>query len=111
MVEAQALLDAGRPFHAHEVFEDAWKNAPDGEEQFWRGLAQVAVGLTHAARGNLVGAATLLHRGAENVGGHAATHPGPVHGMDAAALAGQARALAGRARAGEAPDAAAFRLR
>ncbi|MYT22433.1 DUF309 domain-containing protein, partial [Streptomyces sp. SID7760] len=25
VAEAQRLLDAGMPFHAHEVFEDAWK--------------------------------------------------------------------------------------
>jgi uncharacterized protein len=31
--EAQKLLDAGRPFHAHEVFEDAWKAARDAPQQ------------------------------------------------------------------------------
>src|SRR5690349_2365361 len=29
--EAQQLLDDGKPFHAHEVFEDAWKTGPDDE--------------------------------------------------------------------------------
>ncbi|MET9540019.1 DUF309 domain-containing protein, partial [Streptomyces sp. NPDC006553] len=29
--EAQRLLDAGMPFHAHEVFEDAWKSGPESE--------------------------------------------------------------------------------
>jgi hypothetical protein len=62
--EAQALLDAGKPFHAHEVFEDAWKSGPTGERALWRGLAQLAVGLTHAARGNTTGGARLLRRGA-----------------------------------------------
>jgi uncharacterized protein len=65
LVEAQRLLDAGRPFHAHEVFEDAWKGEPGPERELWRGLAQLAVGLTHAARGNLAGAASLLRRGAD----------------------------------------------
>lgn len=51
VTQAQALLDAGKPFHAHEVFEDAWKSGPEGERALWRGLAQLAVGLTHAARG------------------------------------------------------------
>ena len=59
LAEAQELLDAGRPFHAHEVLEDAWKSAPDADRQLWRGLAELAVGLTHAARGNARGAATL----------------------------------------------------
>ncbi|MET7605460.1 DUF309 domain-containing protein [Streptomyces avermitilis] len=64
VTEAQALLDAGKPFHAHEVFEDAWKSGPEEESALWRGLAQLAVGLTHAARGNTTGGARLLRRGA-----------------------------------------------
>src|ERR1700710_1377725 len=37
--EAQRLLDAGRPFHAHEVLEDAWKSAPEDERQLVPGGA------------------------------------------------------------------------
>ena len=87
--EAQALLDAGRPFHAHEVLEDAWKSAPDAERELWRGLAQLAVGLTHALRGNAAGAATLLQRGAGNIAGYAAAPP---HGIDVEGLVRWARA-------------------
>ena len=72
LAEAQALLDANRPFHAHEVLEDAWKSAPEDERELWRGLAQLAVGLTHALRGNARGAATLLERGAGNRDGYRA---------------------------------------
>jgi predicted metal-dependent hydrolase len=61
------LLAEGRPFHAHEVFEAAWKSAPGPERELWRGLAQVAVGLTHARRGNPRGAIALLRRGAGHV--------------------------------------------
>jgi hypothetical protein len=64
------LLAEGRPFHAHEVFEAAWKAAPEPERELWRGLAQIAVGLTHARRGNARGAVTLLRRGAERVRGY-----------------------------------------
>jgi hypothetical protein len=64
LAEAQRLLDAGMPFHAHEVLEDMWKTAPERERPLWRALAQLAVGLTHAARGNSRGAATLLNRAA-----------------------------------------------
>ena len=71
-----SLLAEGRPFHAHEVFEAAWKSAPDEDREFWRGLAQIAVGLTHARRGNARGAATLLRRGAAGVRGHAGDLPG-----------------------------------
>jgi uncharacterized protein len=81
--EAQALLDAGRPFHAHEVLEDAWKSAPETEGQLWRGLAPIAVGLTHAARGNAKGAATLIARGAANLAPYAADPP---HGVAVDAL-------------------------
>ena len=83
IAEAQKLLDAGRPFHAHEVLEDAWKSAPEEERQLWRGLAQLAVGLTHAARGNRTGAATLIERGAGNIAPYAAAPP---HGIDVPAL-------------------------
>ena len=83
LAEAQELLDAGRPFHAHEVLEDAWKSCPVDERQLWRGLAQLAVGLTHAARGNAKGAATLIQRGADNIAPYAADPP---HGIDVAGL-------------------------
>jgi hypothetical protein len=88
VTEAQALLDAGRPFHAHEVLEDAWKAAPAAERQLWRGLAQLAVGLTHAARGNARGAARLVERGAGTVAPYAQAPP---HGLDVAGLLAWAR--------------------
>ncbi|MFL6287435.1 MAG: DUF309 domain-containing protein [Actinomycetes bacterium] len=67
LVEAQRLLDAGRPFHAHEVLEGTWKAAPPGERNLWQGLAQLAVGLTHALRGNAPGAASVLRRGRDQI--------------------------------------------
>jgi hypothetical protein len=67
LLEAQRLLDNGMPFHAHEVLEDAWKTAPEARRALWKGLAQLAVGATHAARGNLTGAVTLLRRGADHI--------------------------------------------
>ncbi|RBY96359.1 DUF309 domain-containing protein [Blastococcus sp. TF02-8] len=108
LAEAQTLLDAGRPFHAHEVLEDAWKTAPDEERQLWRGLAQLAVGLTHAARGNDPGAATLLQRGAENVAPYAERRP---HGVDVAGLTAWARRLAASPAEGRDPVRAAPTLR
>jgi hypothetical protein len=108
LAEAQELLDAGRPFHAHEVLEDAWKSAPEAERQLWRGLAQLAVGLTHAARGNARGAATLLARGAGTIGPYSATPP---HGIDVPGLLGWALALAADAAADHPLDLRAPRLR
>ncbi|MCS0599756.1 DUF309 domain-containing protein [Streptomyces sp. LP11] len=104
VAEARALLAAGKPFHAHEVFEDAWKSGPGEERALWRGLAQLAVGLTHAARGNTVGGARLLRRGAgaveewARVGGE--DRP---YGMDLPGLGRWARELAGRVERGEGP--------
>jgi hypothetical protein len=108
LAEAQELLDAGRPFHAHEVLEDAWKSAPEHERQLWRGLAQLAVGLTHAARGNAHGAATLLDRGAGNVAPYAAAAP---HGIAIEGVVAWARERAGEASGGRPVDLTPPRLR
>ncbi|GAA3836212.1 DUF309 domain-containing protein [Streptomyces coacervatus] len=95
VAEAQELLDAGRPFHAHEVFEDAWKSGPEAERELWRGLAQVAVGLTHAARGNVTGGARLLRRGAGAVEQWAAESGRQrPYGMDLVGLVAWGRELA-----------------
>ncbi|HEY2551643.1 MAG TPA: DUF309 domain-containing protein [Streptosporangiaceae bacterium] len=90
---AQQLIDSGRPFHAHEVLEASWHAAPPAERELWRGLAQLAVGLTHARRGNARGAVALLRRGGLAVGGYAGRDP---HGVDAAAVAAAAEGLAGQ---------------
>jgi hypothetical protein len=77
------LLSEGRPFHAHEVLEDAWKSGPESERELWRGLAQLAVGITHAARGNGVGGVRLIERGVANIAPYEAVAP---HGLDIAAV-------------------------
>jgi uncharacterized protein len=99
LAEAQALLDAGRPFHAHEVLEDAWKSAPEPERELWRGLAQLAVGLTHALRGNPRGATTLLERGAANIDAYR-EEP---YGVDVPGLVRWAREVAADPRPGAVP--------
>jgi hypothetical protein len=89
LAEAQRLLDDGLPFHAHEVLEDAWKATAGPERELWRGLAQLAVGVTHAARGNPRGAATLLDRAAGTL---VPFTEDPPHGVDVAGLVAWARA-------------------
>jgi uncharacterized protein len=86
--EAQRLLDDGMPFHAHEVLEDAWKSAPDALRALWKGMAQLAVGATHAARGNRSGAVTLLRRGADHIEPY---RDEPPHGIDVTGLLRWAR--------------------
>ena len=81
--EAQRLLDKGLPFHAHEILEDAWKSSPEAEHELWRGLAQLAVGSTHAARGNRSGALALLRRGADAIAAYAPESP---YGLDITAI-------------------------
>ncbi len=83
LVEAQRLLDAGLPFHAHEVLEARWKAAPDDERELWQGLAQLAVGWTHLLRGNPAGAATLLERARRRIGLYTGAPP---YGVDVPGL-------------------------
>lgn len=87
---AQTYLDNGRPFHAHEVFEVLWKSREPTERDLWQGLAQIAVGLTHALRGNLTGAPTLLRRGI----GRLSTYDGDAFGINVAAVIAWAAILA-----------------
>jgi hypothetical protein len=56
----------------------------------WQGLAQVCVGLTHAGRGNTIGAARLLERGAARIDAYAAGG-GPAYGLELTAVAACAR--------------------
>jgi predicted metal-dependent hydrolase len=97
--EAQRLLDEDRPFHAHEVLEAAWKAAPEAERELWRGLAQVAVGITHVRRGNARGARALLERAADRIDAHSADPP---YGIDASGIVTEARRIA--VQAAEGPD-------
>jgi len=111
--EAQRLLDRGMPFHAHEVLEDAWKAAPPQERALWKGLAQLAVGITHLARGNATGGARLLLRGAGAIEPY---REEPPYGIDVSGLTAWARARADAADEGPGtgparPDAPALRGR
>jgi uncharacterized protein len=90
------LLAEGRPFHAHEVFEAAWKSTPAPERELWRGLAQIAVGLTHARRGNARGAVALLRRGAKHARENGASGAANSAGIDVEYVAAQADGIAAR---------------
>jgi uncharacterized protein len=96
LAEAQRLIDGGRPFHAHEVLEAAWKAAAPPERDLWQGLAQIAVGLTHAQRGNAKGAAALLRRGADRIRPYGSAAAPARYGLDVRQAVAQAEDLAGR---------------
>jgi len=83
---ARELVDAGRPFSAHEVLEARWKAGPTEQRDLWQGLAQICVGLTHALRGNEVGARRLVDRGCARLDDYAGTG-GPTFGLDLAEVA------------------------
>ncbi|MGO4597691.1 DUF309 domain-containing protein [Terrabacter sp. 2RAF25] len=78
---ARELVDAGRPFSAHEVLEARWKAGPAEERDLWQGLAQLCVAMTHAARGNQTGADRLFERAAGRLADFAATGR-EAHGLD-----------------------------
>jgi predicted metal-dependent hydrolase len=103
---AQDLLDRGLAFNAHEVLEAAWKNGPADEQALWQGLTQLAVGITHAQRGNLNGATTLLRRAAANLAHQ--DRPAP-HAIDVAGLVDYVNTLVDDLAAGV--DITASRLR
>lgn len=62
---AVAYVDRSMPFHAHEVFEARWRDAAATDRPAWQALAQWGGALTHAARGNDVGARRLSQRASD----------------------------------------------
>ncbi|MBW3602944.1 MAG: DUF309 domain-containing protein [Actinobacteria bacterium] len=96
LARAVALFDAERFFEAHEFFEYAWKSddVDEADRDFWKGLAQVAVGCCHAQRGNDEGAVALLERAA----GYLRPYPSPHHGVATDRMIHRALAVAAAVR-------------
>jgi predicted metal-dependent hydrolase len=90
LISARSLVEAGRPFAAHEVLEARWKAGPAEERNLWQGLAQICVALTHAARGNQVGALRLFERGVARLEEYG-SGDGPTYGLDPPAVVRCAR--------------------
>lgn len=65
--EGIRLFNQGSFFDAHEVLEDVWRAAPEGERKFLQGLIQVAVALHHHSKGNTAGAKSVLARASRNL--------------------------------------------
>lgn len=86
---ARSLVARGRAFGAHEVLEARWKASPPAERDFWQGLAQLCVALTHQARGNAVGARSLLERAELRLN----DYRGETYGVDVSAAIQQVKAV------------------
>ncbi len=69
-------------FEAHEVLEDLWRREHGESRTFLQGLIQLCAAYHHCQNGNLVGALTLLERGAEKM----RRYPVGYLGIDTAAL-------------------------
>jgi predicted metal-dependent hydrolase len=54
-------------FEAHEVLEGVWREERGEPKIFLQGLIQISAAYHHTQNGNLVGATTLLQRGAEKI--------------------------------------------
>lgn len=76
------LFNSGAFFDAHELWEDAWREAQGLEKQFLQGLIQVAVAFHHYSTGNLAGASSVLQRARKNL----AECPEEFGGISVAAL-------------------------
>lgn len=111
VTEAQRLLDEGLPFQAHEVLEGTWKDSGDDTRELWRALAQVAVGLTHAQRGNARGAVALLRRGAEGIRSWRVLGVDAPAGLDLDGVTAHADGLADDIEGGSDSTTSADRLR
>jgi hypothetical protein len=104
---AQQLVDDERPFAAHEVLEEVWRRTTGPDRELWRGLAQLAVGLTHLQRGNVRGGRELLRRGARRIreaaAGRSSWPVGPGLAVPVGALAASALDLAEDPPTGDTP--------
>ena len=74
---AIAFFDEANYFGAHEAWETCWARCKGtGDEEFFKGLAQLGAGYTHWMRDNPQGVAALLGRALERIGRHGSPHRG-----------------------------------
>jgi len=62
--EAIRLFNDRFFFEAHEVLEEVWRREHGESRAFLQGLIQICAAYHHTQNGNLIGAVTLLERGA-----------------------------------------------
>src|SRR5438270_12858246 len=89
-------IRAGRYFEAHEELEEAWREAPAEERDFFQGLVHVAVAWYQAGRGRPVATASQLEKAARRLAPFAAAH----RGVDVGDVLAQVRAARSVVRGG-----------
>ena len=83
LAEGEDCFNRQQFFEAHEVWEDAWRPLPKGDDKlFLQGLIQVAVSLEHWRRANPRGAAGQWQKGGDKL----RALPSPYAGIDLSAL-------------------------
>lgn len=73
---ALELVRDGRGFDAHEVFEGAWRAAPDDERDLYQGLVHVAVATYQDSRGHAVGRTRQLEKALRRLAPYAPSYEG-----------------------------------
>ena len=63
VLRGAVLFEAGLYFACHEYFETLWGRTQDTASDFYQGLIQVAVAMSHLQSHNVRGALKLLHSG------------------------------------------------
>ena len=77
LLRGLALFNSSRFFDAHEVLEDAWREAPHHSplRRHLQGMVQLAVAFHHQSKGNHVGARSVLERAVRNISGADGSFP------------------------------------
>jgi len=88
-------------FVAHEVLEEVWRQEHGEPRLFLQGLIQICAAYHHFQNGNLVGAITLLQRGADKM----RHYPPRYLGIDASGLIAHIDGNRGRIEAIQRDDA------
>jgi hypothetical protein len=70
------LYTNGHPWHAHEVWEELWRDASGKDRPFLQGLIQLAGARYHAMNANPHGVMALLGRSQKNLGQVSGDHLG-----------------------------------
>ena len=99
--EGIRLFNEAYFFEAHEVLEEVWRQEHGEPRLFLQGLIQVCAAYHHFQNGNLVGAITLLQRGADKM----RHYPPRYLGIDAAGLIAHIDGNRGRIEAIQRDDA------